>query len=376
MQLIGSEPVLSPSDFVAVFNQSVEAMYPTITIVGELSNLKVSKGKWVYFNLVDDNASLKFFGTVRALPGPLEEGMNLEVVGSPRLHPHFGFSINVGSIQVVGRGSIAKAQQLLEKKLEHEGLFAEKRKRSLPYPPQKIGLISSIESAGYADFIKIANKRWPSLEISVIDTLVQGMQAPGQLVEALENFNQSPKEVDVIVIVRGGGSADDLAAFSTEAVVRAVASSRIPTIVAIGHETDVSLAELAADRRASTPSNAAEMIVPGLDEERARITSIKKLLNTSTKTFYDNKARELEEQRTEMVLILDKVFTQANYSLKQNMVVLKALDPRAPIKKGFALVKDKQGNIIRSVREANKRKSMNIVFSDGNVDAKVVSKSK
>ena len=255
-------PTFTVSDFVAVFNQTIEYAYPTVTITGELANFRVSKGKWVYFDLKDDTSSVRFFGTVYMLPGPLEDGMLLQVDGVPRLHPTFGFSITAQSLKPVGEGSLKKAAALLEAKLTKEGLFSDERKRAIPYPPKRIGLIASGESAAYADFMKILTGRWGGIEIVHVDSQVQGAAAPAQIIRALDLLNAHGEELEAIVITRGGGSADDLQAFNVEQVVRAVAASRVPTLVAIGHEVDTSLAERAADRRASTPSNAAELLVP------------------------------------------------------------------------------------------------------------------
>jgi exodeoxyribonuclease VII large subunit len=253
---------VSVSEFVALLNQTLEYAYPSVTIVGELANFRVSRNKWVYFDLKDDNASVKFFGSVYQLPGPLEDGMLLKVRGVPRLHNLYGFSVNIAQIQPTGEGSIKKAAQLLQAKLAKEGLFDESRKRPLPYPPARLGLIAAKQSAAYADFVKILNARWRGMAVEHIDVQVQGEAAPAQLVAAIEQFNSHVEPPAALVIIRGGGSAEDLAAFSTEVVTRAVAASRVPTLVAIGHEVDLSLAELAADRRASTPSNAAELLVP------------------------------------------------------------------------------------------------------------------
>jgi exodeoxyribonuclease VII large subunit len=164
--------VLSPVDFVALLNQTLEFAYPTVTIEGELSNFRISKNRWVYFDLQDDAASVKFFGTVYMLPGPLEDGLKLRVVGSPRLHPRFGFSINILSMAPVGEGSIKKAADLLAAKLEAEGLFDPARKRLLPPAPKTIGLITAAASAAYADFIKILNERWGGIEILLADVYV------------------------------------------------------------------------------------------------------------------------------------------------------------------------------------------------------------
>lgn len=368
MRPVGSEPILSPTDFVAVFNQSLEMMYPTITIAGELAHFKVSKGRWVYFDLIDENASVKFFGTVASLPGPLEDGLNLEVSGFPRLHPNFGFSVNVMNMQVIGSGSIAKASKLLQRKLSSEGLFDETRKRQLPYPPEKVGLVTSIESAAYSDFIKIIGQRWPVLDIIVGDVLVQGAEAPSQIINALEKFNQMADPPEVIAIVRGGGSQEDLAAFSTEQVVRSVVSSRIPTIIGAGHESDVSLAELAADKRASTPSNTAEILVPNLYDEKIRLASSRKSLMQKLESLYTSKAQDTFFKKERIQQILSNTFVQLSSKLVQDKLIFKALNPTTPLSRGFAMIKNSRGEIIKSAKTARLQKKMSINFSDGSVN--------
>lgn len=368
MRSIGSDPTLSPTDFIAVFNQSLELMYPSVSIVGELAHFKISKGRWVYFDLIDDNASVKFFGTVSMLPGPLEDGLNMEVSGFPRLHPNFGFSVNVMNMQVVGSGSIAQAGKLLEKKLSLEGLFDDLRKRELPYPPEKIGLVASVESAAYADFMKIIIHRWPVVNVIVEDVLVQGSDAPNQIIKAMGKFNQMSEPPEVVAIIRGGGSADDLAAFSTEQVVRAVASSRIPTIVGVGHESDTSLAEMAADRRASTPSNAAELLVPGIKDERIRLSAYRKSLNSKLESLYFSKDQDVAYKRERINHILNNIFVQSSDKLEKNKLIFKTLSPTAPLDRGFAIVKTREGKIIKSAQNARLEEKMNIYFSDGNVN--------
>ena len=253
-------PELSVSEFLAVFNQVIENAFGGVIIVGELANFRVSKNRWVYFDLKDDESIVSFFGSVYQLPGPLEDGMMLKVRGTPRHHNLYGFKVNFTSIIPAGEGSIKKAAELLMAKLQKEGLFDLARKRRLPYPPEKIALVTSKQSAAYADFTKIIDTRWQGLTIELIDVQVQGEAAPGQIAAAIDQFNSEAELAGALVVIRGGGSPEDFAAFSTEQVTRAVASSRIPTLVAIGHEIDLSLAEMAADSQASTPSNAAEIL--------------------------------------------------------------------------------------------------------------------
>ncbi|HEU4914018.1 MAG TPA: exodeoxyribonuclease VII large subunit [Candidatus Saccharimonadales bacterium] len=329
----------SVSEFVAVLNQTLAYAYPTVTVSGELANFKVSKNRWVYFDLKDEGATVRFFGTVYMLPGPLEDGMMVAVRGVPRLHPQYGFSVTAQNINPVGEGSIKKAAKLLEAKLAAEGLFDPERKRPVPYPPGHIGLVTSGESAAYRDFLKVLNARWGGLKITHIDVQVQGEAAPAQIVRAVQQFNQMASPPDVLVVTRGGGSAEDLQAFSAEQVTRAVAASRIPTVVAIGHETDISLAELAADQRASTPSNAAELLVP---DRRAMLASLRaqreRLAHLADRTVHDSR-RALVLHREALDDGIRSLLHQEKQEIALRKQVLTAFDPQAALARGYALVR-------------------------------------
>lgn len=358
------------SDFVAVLNQTMDYAYPSVSIVGELANFRISKNRWVYFDLKDEMSSVKFFGTVYQLSGPLEDGLMMQVRGVPRLHNQFGFSVNVQSLQPVGEGSLKKAAALLEAKLAAEGLFDESRKRLLPYPPRRIGLIASSESAAYHDFIKILNARWVGLDIQLLDVQVQGEAAPAQIVAAIEHFNSHAEPVDVLVITRGGGSAEDLAAFSTEQVTRAVAASRIPTTVAIGHEVDISLAELAADRRASTPSNAAELLVPDKQYELTRLQEANNALAAALQgqvsdklSLHENSVRTLHE-------LIDNRLAAARRHIVNTSQLLDALSPHAALKRGYAVIKSGD-QLIRSISAVKVGQNVTISLSDGQLQAEI-----
>jgi exodeoxyribonuclease VII large subunit len=363
--------VLSVSDFVALVNQTLEYAFNSVVVVGELANFRISKNKWVYFDLKDELASVRFFGTVYALPGPLEDGMMLEVRGNPRLHPQFGFSVTVQSMRPVGEGSIKKAANLLEAKLRREGLFDEERKRTLPYPPETIGLVTSKESAAYADFVKVLGARWRGLEIQHIDVQVQGELAVPQIVEAIEQLNQSAVQPDVLVVVRGGGSADDLQAFSTEQVTRAIAGSRIPTLVAIGHEIDTSLAELAADCRASTPSNAAELLVPDRGEVSRQLSNQRKGLLANIENLLAKERKNIAEVLPLGKRIVQSVFEYAKQRNARQGQLVEALSPKAALKRGFAIVRDKDGKVIRSGKVATSGIMVYIQLADASIDAQI-----
>ncbi len=360
--------ILDVSDFVALVNQTFEYAYPSVTIRGELANFRVSKNKWVYFDLKDDSASVKFFGTVFQLTGPLEDGMILRVRGMPRLHPLYGFSVTASNIQPEGEGTIKRAAELLQAKLEAEGLFAVERKRRLPYPPEKIGLVTSTESAAYADFTKVLGERWRGVAIECVDVQVQGEAAPGQIARAIEYFNQLAEPPDVLVVTRGGGSAEDLFAFSTEQVTRAVAASRVPTLVAIGHEIDISLSELAADQRASTPSNAAELLVPHQREVKRELLHAREKLEQAASASIKAHRNELLYVATELGHAMQAKIAYARSRLASGEQLLQALDPRAVLRRGYAIVR-RDGKVIRHTSDARKGGIVNIEISDGSFTA-------
>jgi exodeoxyribonuclease VII large subunit len=370
---MSEQVVFGVSDFVAYLNQTLEAAYPYVTIEGELSNFKVSRNRWVYFDLKDEGASVRFFGTVYSLPGPLEDGMVVRVSGNPRMHPQYGFSVNVQTITPVGEGSLRRAADLLAAKLKAEGLFAPERKRALPYPPQRVALLTAGSSAAYADFLKILSARWSGLAIEHFDIQVQGDPAVVQIVSAIAAANALSEPPDVLVLTRGGGSADDLAAFSAEPVVRAVAASRVPTLVAVGHEVDVSLAELAADQRASTPSNAAELLTPDRKVILSRLREVRRDLDVSLKDLVRQRREWLRRQRLELDRGLRAVLTAAQTRLQLQRRLLKAYDPTAALRRGYALVRS--GNVVvRSIDDLQIGAQVNLQLSDGFAHATITDK--
>jgi exodeoxyribonuclease VII large subunit len=361
---------LAVSDFVALLNQTLDYTYGGVTIVGELANLRVSKNRWVYFDLKDQDATVKFFGTVYQLPGPLEDGMVLKVKGQPRLHNLYGFSVNVQSMRPAGEGTIKRAAELLQAKLAAEGLFEQGRKRGLPYPPERIGLIASKQSAAYADFIKILNARWGGLQLEHIDVQVQGEPAVAQIVGAIEQFNARAEPPEVLVLIRGGGSAEDLAAFSTEQVTRAVAASRVPTLVAIGHEVDVSLAELAADRRASTPSNAAELLVPDQTQTIQALHDTRWQLQRQLQTRLASERRWLTDRSQIQQQYIKAAVQRERAALQAQGHLLEALSPQAILRRGYAVVRV-AGQSVRSTAQVKPDAIVEVQVVDGQFTARV-----
>lgn len=361
---------VSVSEFVDLLNQTFEFAFPSVTVLGELANFKVSKNKWVYFDLKDDTASVRCFGTVYHLPGPLEDGMLLRVKGTPHMHAAYGFSLSVQAIQPAGEGALKRAAELLTAKLQQEGLFDPARKRPLPYPPERIGLITSSQSAAYADFMKILGARWGGVDITLADVQVQGEAAPAQIIEAIQRFNALARPPEVLVIIRGGGSPDDLAAFSTESVTRAIAASRVPTLAAIGHEIDTSLAELAADGRASTPSNAAELLVPDRRTALQTVAAAGEQLYDAIADQLYAEHQTLRDSSSDMHQAITALLAAQRSGLQASRQLLHVLNPQAALRRGYAVVRQ-QGRVVRSVSDVQSGAIVQVQLADSSFAAQV-----
>ncbi|MBI4101021.1 exodeoxyribonuclease VII large subunit [Candidatus Microgenomates bacterium] len=330
-----SEQVLSVSEFVELVNQTLEFAYPAVVVEGEVSDFRVWRNQYVYFDLKDEEAAVNCFMVVYQLKTPLEDGMRLRVTASPKVTQKGRFSLTVASYELAGAGDLKRAFELLKAKLEKEGLFAAARKRPLPSFPSSIAVVSSREAAGYRDFVAIVTQRWAGLNIALGNVQVQGMAAPDQIVAAIEYFNQATPLADVLVVIRGGGSLEDLQAFNSEPVVRAIAASRIPTIVGVGHEQDVTLADSAADMRAATPTDAARRIVPDKKEVLSTIAHQQAQLKRFIKSELDSSHAQVTHgaTRLEQYIELPKArvaelvthLTHQWRSLQEKLVISKQL---------------------------------------------------
>lgn len=331
--------LLSVSDFIAVTNQTLEYAYPTVSVEGEVASFKVNQGKYVFFDLKDPGGSVGCFMTVWQLRVPIEDGMKVIVTATPKLTQWGKFSLTVRAVRPSGEGNLKKSFELLRAKLEKEGLFALERKRRLPEIPRHVAVISSTDAAGYKDFIKIVNDRWGGLKIDVAHVQVQGVSAPDQLLRAIKYFNEQEDLPEVIVIIRGGGSADDLSAFNDEPLVREIAVSRIPTLVGVGHEVDVSLADMAADVRAATPSNAAQLLVPDKNEIIRSVRHRVTLLLPRTVQALDRGQQNLQNTLETALVAIKRRYDWYEDHVRYNRRVLNELDPRKVLARGYALIR-------------------------------------
>lgn len=333
------QTVLQVSDAIALVNQTLDYAYPTLVIEGEIASYKVNQGKFVFFDIKDSGGTLGCFMMLFQLRVPLEDGMRVRVVSSPKITQWGKFSLTVRTVQPVGEGALKRSFELLKAKLEKEGLFAPERKRLLPALPSRIAVVSSTQSAGYADFVKIINDRWGGLQIDVAHTVVQGADAPLQIVRAIEYFNQREELPEVIVIIRGGGSADDLSAFNDEPLVRAIAGSRVPVLTGIGHEVDVSLSDMVADVRAATPSNAAQLLVPDRREIVAQVDHTQReLLGRLAARLHDLRGY-CDTAQTSMARTTHEALRRTQTKFEHLEATLRHLDPQQVLNRGYAITR-------------------------------------
>ena len=339
MEKSNPKPIFSVSDFIAVVNQTLEYAYPNIEIEGEVASFKINQGKFVFFDIKDSGGSIGCFMTVWQLRVPIEDGMKVIVSAVPKLTQWGKFSLTVKSVRPSGEGALKKSFELLKLKLETEGLFASQRKRQLPSVPQHVAVISSTQAAGYADFIKILNDRWGGITVDVAHVQVQGTVAPDQIIKAIEYFNQQELLPQVIVIIRGGGSADDLSTFNDELLVRSIASSRIPTIVGVGHETDLSLADLVADVSAATPSNAAQILVPDKHEAVRTIQVQVNSILSRMLQMLDNYRQSTNANLMSALKIIEMKYADYETRIYNIKNILSQVDPNTVLARGYALVR-------------------------------------
>lgn len=336
-----TQPIFSVSDFIAVINQTLDYAYPTVEVEGEVASFKVNQSKFVFFDIKDKSGSINCFMTIWQLRIPIEDGMKVIVSATPKITQWGKFSLTVKTVRPSGEGALKKSFEILKSKLDNEGLFAIERKRQLPRVPQNIAVISSTQAAGYADFIKILNDRWGGLKVQVAHTQVQGVDAPDQIIRAINYFNQLESLPEAIVIIRGGGSADDLSTFNDELLVRAIASSRIPTLVGVGHEIDESLADLAADVRASTPSNAAQILVPDKSEIiRAVKVQVNSLLLRVLQVI-DQQKLTINKNLANIIEKIEAMFNDQSQKILYLKNMISQFNPDKVLARGYALVRGK-----------------------------------
>lgn len=294
-----AEPVLSVTQLTMFLKELVETAFPSVWVAGEISNFSRPQSGHCYLTLKDDQSQIKaviWRTTASRLRFEPHDGLEVICRGRVDLYPPRGtYQLVIEEIEPRGVGALELALRKLREKLQKEGLFEAARKRPLPPFPRRVAFVTSPTGAAIRDFLEVLRRRWRGVDVLIVPTRVQGDGAAAEIAQAIGVANrlaESGYAIDVLVVGRGGGSLEDLWAFNEEVVVRAIADSRLPTVSAVGHEIDVTLADLAADVRALTPSEAAERIVPAADEIRAALVERQqRLLNALRRKALDARRR-------------------------------------------------------------------------------------
>ncbi len=366
-------------------------------VTGEVSNATRSSAGHFYFTLKDNTASIRCvmwrqqFTSQHYLP---KDGELLQVHGYIDIYPPNGvYQLYADRFSPLGAGLLFQEFIRLKNKLEKEGLFNPENKRSIPTHPKRIGIVTSLAAAALQDILNTLRRRYPLAEVIVAPALVQGEDAPASLIRALLVLDQQIKP-DVIILARGGGSIEDLWAFNDEQLVRVIASLETPIVTGIGHETDFTLADFASDLRAPTPTAAAELITPNINDLRASlVTQLQRLLQATQLQLYQMKQTyQTTHHRFELISPLNRIQifrqrldeihhlliinTQHTIGQKENDLQslagrLSALNPQNILEHGFAILQSSEGELIHSINQVHLGETIGITLADGNFDASV-----
>lgn len=390
-------PEFSVSEITSLTKNILEENFERVRIRGEVSKIKENKGH-LYFSLKDENFILNAICWSSAVPllqvFP-EEGMEVVAEGKITTYAKSSISsyqIKVDQIELQGEGALLKLIEQRKKKLQAEGYFNEEHKKSIPFIPNKIGIITSPTGAVIMDIINRVQDRYPT-HLLIYPISVQGNKSAGEIIKGIEFFNKRVN-VDTIIIARGGGGAEDLLSFNDENVVKSAFASKIPIISAIGHETDFTLLDLVADYRASTPTAAAEKAVPEktvliekifafnkqlisnfnlfLREKDKNVYQLVKSLNINNlKNFIKEKKDKIKIYDKSLANLLKDKFKYFQLNLNSIFARLDSLDTKKILKRGFSIIRDLNNNIIYKKNHTLKNNDVIIELSDGKIKAKI-----
>jgi exodeoxyribonuclease VII large subunit len=388
---------LTVSELTRRIREKLESGFSDVWITGEISGLRVPPSGHIYFTLKDKDAQIKavfFRSGNRYLKFAPKDGMEVILRGRVTVYdPRGEYQVVAEYMEPKGIGALQLAFLQLKEKLEKEGLFDQSRKRPLPVHPRRVGVVTSPSGAAIRDILNVLGRRAPGVKILIAPATVQGAAAPAEIASAISELNKVDG-LDVIIVGRGGGSVEDLAAFNTEVVARAIASSNIPVISAVGHETDFTIADFAADLRAPTPSAAAEVVAKNEEDMadalrslqgrliyavmqehrrmRDRLYSEERALINPMRRLHDHAIRLDELSGRLMSAQARLILTLKNKAVSLSRA-LALLEPLAPLRAGFAIVKSfPDGRIIKSRAEAMAAGKLTLKFIDGEIDAEVV----
>lgn len=373
-----------------------------IWVSGEISNFVRPSSGHIYFTLKDENAALKcviWKANAMRLRMSLADGMAVEAHGYISIfEPRGEYQLYIDALRLAGEGLLYQEFLRVKSRLEAEGLFDQERKKPIPERPSVIGIVTSPTGAALQDMLDTLRRRYPLAEVVLAPTSVQGDQAPGEIIKALGSVNREGK-AEVILLARGGGSLEDLWPFNDEGVVRAVADSKIPVISGVGHETDFTLADFAADLRAPTPTAAAELATPDIADLKIDLQDLQRALDSATQNLLDllqqgastldarlgqasplwmvdNNHQRLDEISNRMMTIIEHQRELASSRLQSMTARLNALNPMAVMHRGYAIVRKDDGGLIHSVSQVQRDAQINIMVRDGKFGATVTGELK
>lgn len=390
-------PILTVSDLNAAVRNQLEARFPPLWVEGEIAQLTLASSGHMYFTLKDAGAQVRcaLFRTRAArLAWQPRQGDKVRARAQVTLYEARGeFQLTVEALVKGGLGTLYERFLQLKGELAAAGLFDPARKRPLPGFPRTIGIITSPQAAALHDVLTTLERRAPYARLILYPTLVQGADATAQIVQAIESANRHAA-ADVLLLCRGGGSLEDLWCFNDTTVVRAVAASTLPIICGVGHETDTTLADLAADVRAPTPTAAAELVAPDktrtlsllqmqrdrlqqrvtrqFDESAMRLDSYSARLR-SPMTLLERQQDRLTQYRTRLEHWAERTLARNQRRLGEFSLRLQALDPSQPLQRGYALITDAQGHLIDSIHKAPPQSAVQLRLADGRLQARVES---
>lgn len=368
-----------------------------LRVEGEISNYTRARSGHLYFTLKDEMAQLKcvmWRSSAERLSLDLEEGDQIIARGRINVYDKQGiYQLYVEQITPAGRGNLALAFEELKQRLEQEGLFASEHKQTLPRFPRKIGIVTSADAAALRDILHVLKRRCPMVSVLVAPTLVQGSEAPAQIIRALR-WLDGRDDIDLIIVSRGGGSIEDLWAFNDENVARAVHQARHPIVCGVGHETDFTIADFVADVRAPTPSAAAEISVPDSAELHVSLAGLEdRLLACIVRTMDDgharlqtltrnmrhlgplirinNAAQHLDTLANRLDNAMWRRLEQASSRMELAGSRLLTVGPQATLQRGYAILRKEDGSIVRRVKQVAAGERLEVRVGDGAFDVEV-----
>lgn len=397
-QATSSRPVLSVAELTARVKECLQTEFSSVWVLGEISDLARPQSGHVYLTLKDDESQIRaviWRSTAQRIDFPLDDGCEVLCRGDIDVYPPRGtYQLIIRQIEQRGEGALQKKLRELQQRLAAEGLFDPVHKRALPRFPSHVAVITSPTGAAVRDFLEVAARRWRGPEILIMPTRVQGAEAASEIAAAIRQANKLTPQPDVIVVTRGGGSIEDLWCFNDERVVRAIHKSEVPVVSAIGHEIDVTLADLVADVRALTPSEAAERVFPSGPEIRDnllatrqrmaallhhRVDAAKQSLLTVANRPTFRRPFELAQRLARQVDDLEMRSSRAvRHRLRAEQAAvaatsarLEALSPLRVLGRGYSLTQDAAGNVISAAAVVHVGDDVTTQLAEGKIESKV-----